>query len=92
MVNSRLCCAVQVPPEADPSVALDALVLESWGLLPCQQQEEEHVASPAAAPQAARSLSIAERFKMAYEERDQQETERAMKVQTQSRLQLLPSL
>jgi len=61
-------------------VALDALFLESWGLLPRQQLDEEHVATPAAAQQPARPLSIAERFKMAYEQRDQQETERAMKV------------
>ena len=71
---------VQVPPEADPAIALDALLLESWGLLPSQQTADEPVASPAAARQSARPLSIAERFKMAYEERDQQEAAKAMKV------------
>ncbi len=69
-------------------MALDALFLDSWGLLPCQQRKDEQVASSAAAQQPARPLSIAERFKIAYEERDQQETDRAMKVTTRCRMHL----
>ena len=73
---------MQVAPEADPAVTLDGLFLDSWGLLPCQQLRNEHVASPAVTQLPARPLSIAERFRLAYEERDQQQTEKAMKVKS----------
>ena len=74
------CCAAQVPPEANPSVALDALFLDSWGLLPSHPMAHETVTGPATAQQAVPPLSIAERFRIAYEERDQQDTAKAMKV------------
>ena len=91
-VSPALCCSgvlpecltcrsviAQVPPEANPSRSLDALLLDLWGLQVAQQAAKP-AASKASNPDAAQTLSIAERFRMAYEQRDQQQAEKTVKV------------